>query len=98
MSCPGAGCGMAWAVDGNWKLTFPVCMFPVHVTQPGMRGLNSPNVCPDQPCGNAVFCKEHLVLAKQRGYPCTVKEFVRYCGAQKTAGTVKIWLTRFACT
>jgi hypothetical protein len=23
------GCGLAWAVDGNWKLTFPVCMFPV---------------------------------------------------------------------
>jgi len=80
------GCGLAWAVDGNWKLTFPVCMFPIRDTQPGMHGLNAPNVCPDQPSGNAILCKEHLALAQQRGYPITVKAFLCYCGAQKTAG------------
>ncbi len=78
--------GLAWAIDGNWKLTFPVCTFPVRATQPGMRGLNAPDVCPEQPCGNAAFCTEHLVLAQQRGYPSTIKEFLRYCGALKTAG------------
>ena len=79
------GCGLAWALDGNWKLTFPVCMFPVHVCQPGMKGLHVPNVCPEEPTGNTIFCKEHRLLAEQRGYPCHVKEFLQYCGASQAA-------------
>ena len=80
------GCGLVWAVDGNWKLTFPVCMFPVKATHLGIHGLHVPNVCPEQPSGNTPFCKEHLIVAQQRGYPCNVKEFLIYCGALKTAG------------
>ena len=61
-------------------------MFPVHVSQPGMQGLNAPSVCPEEPVGNTIFCKEHSSIAKQRGYPLHVREFLRYCGASQTAG------------
>lgn len=25
------GCGRCWSIDGNWKITFPHCMFPVSI-------------------------------------------------------------------
>lgn len=61
-------------------------MFPVRACQPGMQGLHVPNVCPEQPSGCTIFCKEHCLLAEQRGYPLHVKEFLQYCGASRTAG------------
>ena len=65
--------------------TFLVCVSSLcHSARDAWIELNSPNVCPDQPCGNSVFCEEHLKLAGKRGYPTTVKEFLHFCGAQKT--------------
>ena len=74
------GCGKCYTVDGNWKLTFPHCMFPVK-SRIIIPGLNFANVCPSQPLGNKAFCKLHIPLAESAGYPCNVKEFVKYCGA-----------------
>lgn len=53
-------------------------MFPVRST-PGMKGINIPNVCPEQPQGNTAFCSQHLVIAQARGYPVTVRDFVKFC-------------------
>ena len=71
-------------------------MFPVHVSQPGMQGLHAPNVCPEEPTGTTIFCKEHSSLAQERGYPMHVKEFLHYCGASQTAG--KLLLQIFSTT
>ena len=38
------GCGKSFAFDGNWKLTFPHCMFPVKCSTL-LSGLNTPNIC-----------------------------------------------------
>ena len=74
------GCGRCYAVDGNWKLTFPHCMFPVK-SSIHIPGLNFADICPNQPVGNQAFCEEHLALAIEAGYPMKVPEFIRFCGA-----------------
>ena len=63
------GCGFCWAVDGNWKLAFPICMFPVKTSVPGLAGVNYPDVCTSQPVGSRAFCAHHLHVAQERGYP-----------------------------
>ncbi len=74
------GCGKCYAVDGNWKLTFPHCMFPVKSFFQ-FSGLNYADVCPD---GNSVFCFQHLSLAKTYGYPTKIIEFVNFCKAKNS--------------
>ena len=27
------GCGRLWSIDGNWKIRYPVCMYPHQRTQ-----------------------------------------------------------------
>ena len=80
------GCEWNYAIDGNWKICFPHCMFPVHTALPGVPGLNLPNVCPEQPHGRTVFCPSHLELAKERGYKTDLRGFVAQCGASSVAG------------
>ena len=72
-------------------------MFPVHVSQPGMQGLHAPNVCPEEPTGTTIFCKEHSSLAQERGYPMHVKEFLHYCGASQTAGKLLLQICFHHC-
>ena len=74
-------------MDGNWKLTFPHCMFPVKA-QVSLPLVNFPSVCPNQPQGNTAFCSDHLELAQSLHYPTDIKGFVTYCGA-KSAPTGK---------
>jgi len=35
-------------MDGNWKLMFPHCMYPVKVTVPGLPGLSHPDIYENQ--------------------------------------------------
>ncbi len=56
-------------------------MFPVKSTVPGLRGVNYPNVCPEQPSGMAIFCQQHLALAEELGYPTDIRAFLKFCGA-----------------
>ena len=80
------GCGKCWAIDGNWKLCFPHCMFPVVCKVPNLPLLKFPSVCTSQPKSKSAFCVAHYSKAEQLGYPTDVKGFLRFCGAQKTAG------------
>ena len=72
-----AGCGKCWAIDGNWKLTFPHCMFPVTTCIPGMSKINFPNVCTKQPKGNSAFCCEHHEVALSKSVPTDVRKFLQ---------------------
>ena len=67
-------------MDGNWKLSFPHCMFPVSSSLPLLCTTNYPGVCPNQPEGKSAFCSDHLSIASERGYPTTIKDFAKYCG------------------
>ena len=69
-----SGCGHCWSMDGNWKLCFPYCMFPVSSSV-----LNLPKP-------KSAFWIEHYSKAQTLGYPTDVKGFLSYCGAAKTAG------------
>ncbi len=51
-----AGCEFCYSLDGNWKLIFPHCLFPVKATLPGLPTLNMPNVCTEQLKPKSAFC------------------------------------------
>ena len=73
-------------MDGNWKLCFPHCMFPVVCKVPNLPLLNFPSVCTGQPKAKSAFCITHHSKAQGLGYPTDVKGFLHFCGARKTAG------------
>ncbi len=52
------GCGTCYSIDGNWKLCFPHCMFPVKAGLPGLPNLNFPDVCIEQLNPGLAFCKQ----------------------------------------
>ena len=67
------GCRKLWIIDGNWKLNFPHCMFPVKIRLPMMTTLDVSDVCINQPKGLSSFCEEHHEVALKMGYPTKVK-------------------------
>lgn len=73
-------------MDGNWKLTFPHCMFPVKAGLPGLPALNMPDVCTEQLLPKSAFCVKHFEVAESKGYPTTIREFLKYCGVSQTEG------------
>ena len=73
-------------MDGNWKLCFPHCMFPVVCKVPNLPLLNFPSVCTGQPKAKSAFCITHHSKAQGLEYPTDVKGFLHFCGARKTAG------------
>ena len=74
------GCGQCWSIDGNWKLIFPHCMYPVKMKIPGLEGINTPDVCFNQPeASNTPFCSTHKRLAMQKQIPTDMKGFMKYC-------------------
>ena len=78
-----SGCGQCWTVDGNWKLTFPHCMFPVKNSVLDLPGLSFLSTCPEQPEGKKAFCAAHCVVAKEHGCPTDICGYVKY---QKSTG------------
>lgn len=62
------GCGEVFSMDGNWKLTYPICM---HREQKNVSGfgesLKYVDACPNQPLHGHDKCYEHH-------YDQTVKE------------------------
>lgn len=59
-------------------------MFPVNAGLPGLPALNMPNVCTEQLQPRSAFCPQHHEVAAARGYPTTIREFLRYCGMNQT--------------
>ena len=75
--CLCTGCGRCWAIDGNWKLIFPHCMFPVSNSIPGMPRVNFPNVCTKQPLGRSAFCREHHTIALSKNFPTEIRKVLQ---------------------
>ena len=81
------GCDRCFSMDGNWKLCFPHCMFPVSAGVPGLPTLNVPNICPNQLKKGSAFCEHHFEVALNLNYPTDIKGFLKFCGVVKTPGT-----------
>lgn len=71
-------------MDGNWKLTFPHCMFPVKAGLPGLPALN---MCIEQLLPRSAFCAHHYEVATSKGYPTTIRGFLKFCGVSQTQCT-----------
>ena len=56
-----SGCGQLWAIDGNWKLHYPICMYDVpKTTDCFSNNLNYVRTCPNAPEHGRAFCYEHM--------------------------------------
>ena len=75
-----AGCGHCWSFDGNWKLGFTHCMYPIKTTVKGMPRLNFPDVCTDEPVFGQAFCKHHCTTAESKGIPTDLKKYLQFLG------------------
>lgn len=81
------GCGQCWSIDGNWKLTFPHCMFPIETTIPGLPEANYPDVCQGQPkTSKHAFCEVHHDVATKIKIPTDIRGFIHYCGGKAMIG------------
>ena len=73
------GCGALFAMDGNWKLCYPICMFKVKKEISGFDGaLQYVDSCPNSPVTAMAFCTEHCQKAQDLGIPCKLKDFLCY--------------------
>ena len=80
LNCYFLGCGRCWTVDGNWKLCFTHCMYPVKVTISGLS-VNFPDVCTEEPINSkSAFCHHHHEVATHHSYPTDVRGFLKFCG------------------
>ena len=70
------GCGHCWSIDGNWKLSFPVCKYPVKTVVSGIPHLNYPDVCVNQPVPHHAFCAEHCDAAAKKGIPTKLQDYI----------------------
>ena len=58
---------------------FPHCMYPVRMKIPGLEGVNTPDVCCNQPeANNTSFCNTHKQLAIQNQIPTDIKSFIKF--------------------
>ena len=81
------GCGQCWSIDGNWKLTFPHCMYPVETAIPGLPDINYPDVCRSQPITSKhAFCDMHHEIAIKNKVPIDIRGFIHYCGGKVMIG------------
>ena len=75
-------------MDGNWKLTFPHCMYPIETIIPGLAGINYPDACQGQPItSKQAFCNVHHEVATEKKVPTDVRGFIDYCGGKVKFGT-----------
>lgn len=72
------GCGQCWSFDGNWKLGFTHCMYPVTTKLEGFQQLKYPDVCTDEPKYGKAFCEHHCAVAAKNSIPCDLKEYLKF--------------------
>ena len=52
------GCGRLFSIDGNWKLSYPICMYRVPKEITGFEGnLKYVDSCPNSPMHGMAFCE-----------------------------------------
>lgn len=73
------GCGSIWAINGNWKLRYPICMFqsPKQVLA-FKNNLSYVNSCPNSPEHGMAFCMEHCEWMRKNGVPTKLQEYLVY--------------------
>ena len=82
------GCGKLFAMDGNWKLCYPICMFEVQKYVSGFDGaLKYVDSCPNQPVPGMAFCNNHCKKADSLSIPSKLREFLQYL--KKNNGTIE---------
>ena len=75
------GCGQLWSIDGNWKIKYPVCMYPVPKDTAAFKGnLRYMDTCPNSPIYGKAFCEEHCTAASAQGIPTDLKSYLSYKG------------------
>ena len=75
------GCGKLFSIDGNWKLSYPICMYRVPKQISGFDGaLKYVDSCPNQPAPWMAFCEHHCSVATTKGVPCPLREFLQHIG------------------
>ena len=67
-----------WTLDGNWKLGFTHCMYPVKTTVEGFPQLNFPDVCTNEPQPSKAFCLQHCQLATEKNVPTSLRDYLQY--------------------
>jgi hypothetical protein len=71
------GCGTLWAIDGNWKLSYPICMY--EEAKYAFAGkLKYTSSCPHQPMHGMAFCTDHCATAKNLGIPIELRAYLKY--------------------
>lgn len=79
-----SGCGQLYVMDGNWKLCYAHCMFPVDVKIPGYeKEINYPKICPLSPKYKSAFCPRHHDIVEKTAIPTELKHFVLFCRNKK---------------
>ena len=80
------GCGTVWSMDGNWKLTYPICMFQVPKCGKAFSGkLRYASSCPKEPLPGMAFCGEHCNTADKLGVPKSLHGYLEHCRQKKLA-------------
>lgn len=78
------GCGTLWSLDGNWKLSYPICMYNAPKEISGFSGqLNYVSTCSNQPENGQAFCRR---VVASKGVPTTLKEYSKYKKKDKVTG------------
>ena len=79
-----AGCGTLWSLDGNWKLSYPVCMFKVARYGQAFQGkLKYVSSCSREPIHGLAFCEEHCADADKLNIPKTLRGYIKHCKERK---------------
>lgn len=68
-------------------------MFPVKAGLPGLPALNIPNVCTEQLQPKSAFCPKHHEVAASRGYPTTIRDFLKHCGVTHCKAKNNLYMT-----
>ena len=74
------GCGTLWSLDGNWELTYAICMneVPKSVTFSGKLKYDIVSSCPKQPVPRMAFCMEHCAMAREQNIPVDLHGISNY--------------------
>ena len=73
------GCETLWSLDGNRKVTYPICMYQVPKSAPFGGKLQYVSSCPKQPVPRMAFCVEHCKMARKQNIPVDLHGYLRFC-------------------
>lgn len=76
-------------MDGNWKIRYPVCMYPTPKDTAAFQGnLKYVDTCPNSPMYGKAFCQHHCEVASTCGIPTDLKKYLAYKGMKNNNNSV----------